>query len=172
MCLYIIVFAIKLSLPTIFNNSLALTYCCSHLKFLFHQETPQLKPKASITAQYRFICTINGVSQGLTFYNDTYFWSENWNNGETHTVSRGGVLNFKSENTLTKVSGYNYETILGTSCSGTKAYLRGAVVAKQRSWLAYGKHDCDLIGDYEFNADQLYFWSQVEGNSVSLRGSQ
>ena len=118
MCLYNLFYSIQLSLPTMPNNSLALTYCSSQLQNLVSLGCHQTKSQSSIIAQQSdsFGCNKWRYSTQPYGYTTTHtLGARKGKTGKLVKVSRGGVLNFKPENTSTKVNGYNFKTLFGNS---------------------------------------------------------
>ena len=75
-----------------------------------------------------------------------------------------GALNFKPENTLTKVmdnSNKSFWTTLATSLRNGG----GRTLAKQRSWSTICSEIAIRLGYFVFTSDQSNFWILVEGNS-------
>ena len=118
MCLYNLFYSIQLSLPTMPNNSLALTCCSSQLQNLVSLGCHQTKSQSSIIAQQSdsFGCNKWRYSTQPYGYTTTHtLGARKGKTGKLVKVSRGGVLNFKPENTSTKVNGYNFKTLFGNS---------------------------------------------------------
>ena len=142
------------------NNSLALTCCSSQLQNLVSLGCHQTKSQLSIIAQQSdsFGCNKWRYSTQPYGYTTTHtLGARKGKTGKLVKVSRGGVLNFKPENTSTKVNGYNFKTFIWEFLRESNAYKRGAMVAMQRSMPAYGKYNCNLIGDYEVRCEPIIF---------------
>ena len=149
---------------TIVANSPAWTYPKIHFQTLFTNRMLPSKKLSSIIAQHSVLnCLTNNwryFTPNFGLHSRNILLEQEFNNEFARKVCICGALNFKPENSSTKVNDHHYKIFLGNPVSAQSEQIHSYGGEAAKFVHCNGFFRCDWIGSYVVTLNQPKLWDK------------